>query len=151
MRWYKLILTVFLYALPGFLLAQGWIEYLDRTLLFGVNLPGEPVVEDITYTSAHGATFPARIYTAESGQSLYTVTVVDYTDAERIHAEREDRTEAINGEWIKDVRASVAYAAWNVRKRGGEVTYDAWSDIERVEGHQLQVTNDDQSRTYAGI
>ena len=46
---------------------------------------------------------------------------------------------------------SIAYAAWNIRKRGGEVTYDAWNYIQRVEGHMLQITNADQSRTYAGI
>ncbi len=49
------------------------------------------------------------------------------------------------------MRASVAYAAWNLRQRGGEVTYDAYHYIDLVEGHQLQMTNADQSRTYAAI
>ena len=53
--------------------------------------------------------------------------------------------------WLYDQRASVAYAARNFRLRGGEVTYDAWHHIDLVEGHQLQITNPDQSRTYAGI
>jgi hypothetical protein len=132
-------------------LAQGWIEFLDHDRFFGVNFPGEPDVADITYTSAHDAEFPARVYTVMDGDRFYSVTIVDYTDAQRIHAERPDGTEASRNEWIKDVRASVAHEAWNFRKRGGEVTYDAWSDIERVEGHQIQITNPDQSRTYAGI
>jgi hypothetical protein len=148
---YKLLPAVAGILFAEAALSQAWIEYLDRTAHFGVNLPSEPQLEDVSYTSAHGATFPARVYTAESGRSLYLVTVVDYRDAERSHAERPDRTEASSGEWIKDVRASVAHAAWNLRKRGGEVTYDAWSDIERVEGHQLQITNADESRTFAGI
>lgn len=131
--------------------AQGWIEFLDRDRFFGVNLPREPEVADIEYTSAHDAVFPARVYSVRDGDSLYSVTIVDYTDAQRVHAERPDRTEASRNEWIKDVRASVAHEAWNFRKRGGEVTYDAWSDIERVEGHQIQITNPDRSRTYAGI
>ena len=38
-----------------------------------------------------------------------------------------------------------------MRLRGGEVTYDAWHHIDLVEGHQLQITNADRSRTYAGI
>lgn len=135
----------------GTVSAQGWIEFLDKERLFGVNLPGEPDAADIEYTSAHDAVLPARVYTVENGDRRYSVTIVDYTDAQRIHAERPDRTEASGNEWIKDVRASVAHEAWNFRKRGGEVTYDAWSDIERVEGHQIQITNPDASRTYAGI
>ena len=31
------------------------------------------------------------------------------------------------------------------------MTYDAYHYIDRVEGHQLQITNTDQSRTYAAI
>ena len=148
-------LNVFVVAVAltfsGTVSAQGWIEFLDKERLFGVNLPSEPDAADIEYTSAHDAVFPARVYTVEDGGRRYSVTIVDYTDAQRIHAERPDRTEASGNEWIKDVRASVAHEAWNFRKRGGEVTYDAWSDIERVEGHQIQITNPDESRTYAGI
>ena len=131
--------------------AQSWIEFLDPVHYFGVNLPEEPDIEETEYVSAHDAAFPATVYTARAGDRAYSVTVVDYTDAQRIHAERPDRTEASRNEWIKDVRASVAHAAWSFRKRGGDVTYDAWSDIERVEGHQLQITNEDGSRTFAGI
>ncbi|HEY5622459.1 MAG TPA: hypothetical protein VIV14_01780 [Gammaproteobacteria bacterium] len=143
------------FALSGFsawpVLGQGWLEYLDREHFFAVNFPDEPAVEDIDYTSGAGAIFPARVYSVDDRGRLYSVTVVDMTDAQRIHFEREDRTSASSGEWLKDVRASVAHAAWNFRRRGGEVTYDAWSDIERVEGHQLQITNTGGSRTYAGI
>jgi hypothetical protein len=131
--------------------AQGWVEYLDRERFFAVNLPGPPQAEDIQYTSAHDAIFSARVYSVQQDDRSYSVTIVDYTDAQRIHAERPEGTEASRNEWIKDVRASVAHEAWRFRKRGGEVTYDAWSDIERVEGHQIQITNLDRTRTYAGI
>ncbi len=94
---------------PASVFAQGWIEFLDRDRFFGVNLPGEPEVADIQYTSAHDAVFPARVYTVEDGDKFYSVTIVDYTDAQRVHAERADRTEASRNEWIKDVRASVAH------------------------------------------
>jgi hypothetical protein len=141
--------SAFLLVSPTY--GQRWIEYLDRSQFFGINFPGAPDVEDIIYTSGTGVDFPARVYTAQDGDSIYKVTIVDFTEAERLHAEREDRTSASSGEWLKDVRGSVAHAAWNFRRRGGEVTYDAWSDIERVEGHQLQMTNEDQSRTFVGI
>jgi hypothetical protein len=45
----------------------------------------------------------------------------------------------------------VAHAANAFRTRGGTVTYDAWLDIEKVEGHQLQITNPDQSRSFIAI
>ena len=95
---------------------------------------------------------PSRVYTYEDGPNHYSVTVVDYTDAERIHAERLNRSEAdYELYWEIDVRASVAYAATNLRNRGGEVTYDAYHYIDRIEGQQLQITNNDLSRTYAAI
>ena len=53
--------------------------------------------------------------------------------------------------WEIDIRASVAYAATSFRQRGGEVTYDAYHYIDRIEGHQLQITNEDNSRTYAAM
>jgi hypothetical protein len=53
--------------------------------------------------------------------------------------------------WRIDVIASVAYAATQFRNRGSEVTYDAWHHIERVYGHQLNLTNPDNSRSYVGI
>ena len=42
----------------------------------------------------YGATMPSRIYECDVGPSNYKVTVVDYRDSRRLHAEREGRTEA---------------------------------------------------------
>ena len=51
-----------------------------------------------------------------------------------------------------DVQASIAYAATKFRQRPGvKVTYDAFHYIDLVSGHQLQITNADQSRTFVGI
>ena len=132
--------------------AQSWFEYTNVEDRFGVNFPSEPTVESFDYHSEFDATFPARIYSAQRGSDVYSVTVVDFTDAQRIHAQME-KTEAASGSnvWINDQRASVARAARQFRERGGEVTYDAWSHIDLVEGHQLQITNPDRSRTYAGM
>jgi hypothetical protein len=132
--------------------AQGWFEYENIEDRFGVNFPSEPTIESFEYSSEFDAVFPARIYRAERGSDVYTVTVVDFTDSQRIHAEM-DKTEAASGSnvWINDQRASVSRAARQLRERGGEVTYDAWSHIDLVEGHQLQITNPDGTRTYAGM
>jgi hypothetical protein len=132
--------------------AQGWFEYENIADRFGVNFPSEPERRDFDYASEFDAVFPGRIYSARAGANTYSVTVVDFTDAARIHAEM-DKTEAASGAnaWINDQRASVARAARGFRERGGQVTYDAWSHLDLVEGHQLQITNEDGSRTFAGI
>jgi len=132
--------------------SQGWFEYVNIADRFGVNFPAEPTVEEFDYQSEFDAFYPARHYRVQRGPDLFMVTVVDFTNAERIHAEM-DKTEAASGanSWINDQRASVARAARQFRQRGGEVTYDAWGHIDLVEGHQLQMTNADRSRTYAGI
>ncbi len=153
MRFFQLIAAISIVFSSAPSLAQGWIHYFSSTDQFSIHTPGELEVQDITYPSEYGAIFPARVYSYEDGADRYSVTVVDYTDSERIHTERTDRTEAdyLRVYWEVDVRASVAYAAWNLRQRGGEVTYDAYHYIDLVEGHQLQMTNADQSRTYAAI
>jgi hypothetical protein len=132
---------------------QDWRTFVDRSQRFSVNFPAEPGVQDINYDSEYGATLPAKIYSVRNGPSLHAVTVVDFTDAERIYRELPDRTdEASNSSlWLYDQRGSVAYAARSFRVRGGEVTYDAWHHIDLVEGHQLQITNSDRSRTYAAM
>ena len=149
----KLTLAASALLLSSPSIGQGWIEYVSIADRFTMYVPGEPDVRDISYASEYGVVFPARMYSYEDGPSRYSVTVVDYTDSEGIHSERSNKTSADDGSlyWAVDVLGSIAYAAWNIRKRGGEVTHDAWHYIQRVEGHQLQVTNADRSRTYAGI
>jgi hypothetical protein len=77
---------------------------------------------------------PARVHAVQDGASRYSVTVVNYaSDTD-----------------VTDVLGSIAYAAWNVRKRGGQVTYDAYAQVDRIAGHELHVTNPD-SVTYVAI
>jgi hypothetical protein len=135
-------------------MAQEWTEITNRIDRFTVNMPGQPKVQEITWPSEYGAVFPGRVYSVEQGQNRYSITVIDYTDAERIHAERPNKTEAETGGiyWQVDVQASIAYAATKFRQRPGvKVTYDAYHYIDLVSGHQLQLTNPDQTRTFVGI
>lgn len=134
-------------------LGQGWTEYVSLEDRFSVNFPGKPTVQGVDYPSEYAAVFPARVHAFQDGQNRYSVTVVDYTNAEKIHAARTNRTEADSGNmyWQIDVRGSIAYAAWKFRQRDAKVTYDAWHYIDLVEGHQLQLTNVDQSRTFAAM
>jgi hypothetical protein len=152
MRFLKIFVATAFVLGAGPALAQNWAKFSSELDSFEIFVPGgEFEIEDTNFDSEYGAVMPARTYTHREDGSSYTVTVVDYTDAREIHASR-DRTEAdYELYWEVDVRASIAYAAWKIRERGGDVTFDAYHYIDRVEGHQLQITNDDSSRTYAAI
>ncbi len=133
--------------------AQSWRMFVDRDEYFSVNFPAEPTVRHFDYASEYGATLPGKIYEVRNGDSLHSVTIINFTDAQRIYQELPDRTDEGNNAalFLYDQRGSIAYAARSFRQRGGDVTYDAWHHIDLVEGHQLQITNPDQSRTYASM
>jgi len=103
----------------------------NRVDRFEVNFPGQPKVEEIKWPSEYGAVFP--------GTRVFG----------RTNAARTNHTEAdsLPIYWHVDVQASIAYAATKFRQRPGvKVTYDAFHYIDLVSGHQLQMTNPDQSR-----
>jgi len=131
-----LTVTILLAPMPAF--AQDWIEYVDTEQRFSVNLPGEPTIEDTTIISQRGSPYPTRIYRASDGVSDYMVKVVDYA-----------------GAIVSNVRGAIAWEAWHyrmsVRDNGGQITFDGYAQIDRIEGHQLQITNTDQSKTYIAI
>ncbi len=135
--------------------AQAWQSYVSMEDRFATMFPGEPAVREIRWDSEYGAEFPGRVYSVETDRNYFAVTVIDYSDAEAIHWARSNTTEADSPQnynyWRIDKIASVAYAATQFRERGGTVTFDAWHHIDRVPGHQLQITNSDGSRTYAGL
>jgi hypothetical protein len=153
MRIFRPLTALFIVCFSGPAFCQEWISFTSELDRFEIDTPGTLEMSETTFDSEYGAVFPSRIYSYDDGATHYSVTVVDFTDAQRIHSERANKTNADDGSlyWAVDVLGSIAYAAWNIRKRGGEVTYDAWHYIQRVEGHQLQITNEDRSRTYAGI
>lgn len=151
MRQLRLITAIVISVACHGAFAQGWDYFTGSADNFRIRSPGTFEVTEFEFPSEYGAVMPARKYSYESGDNLFVVTVVDYTDARAIHAAR-SRTEAdYSIYWEIDVRASVAYAATLLRQRGGEVNYDAYHYIDRVEGHQLQINNNDGTRTYAAI
>lgn len=133
--------------------AQTWTTYVDRADRFSANFPGPPQVQEITWDSEYRAVFPGRVHRYVDGDRSYSVTVIDYTQAERIHAERTNKTQAdsLPNYWQVDVLSSIAYAATRFRQRAAEVTYDAWHYIDLIAGHQLQLTNPDGTRSFVGI
>jgi hypothetical protein len=133
--------------------AQAWRDFMTTEDGFQVRVPGEFMVTETTWDSEYGAVMPARIYLYEDGASSYKITVVDYTDAYRIHAAREDRTDAdtLRVYWEVDVHASVVYAASMIRARPGRVVFNAYHYIGRVSGEQIQMIYPDESHLYAGV
>lgn len=129
-----MMLAASAWFLPAVSAAQGWIEYVDLEQRFRINLPHEPEIEDTTFLGEYGDYLPVRVYTASDAFGDYTVKVIDYRNA-----------------GVTENRASIAYQALQYRRRGGEVTHDAYAQIDRIEGHQLQITNADQSRTFVAI
>ena len=112
-----------------------WVEYVSRSEHFMINLPGQPTARETTYQPQRGPTLPARVFTVDDGPRHYSVTVVDLAKIAQ----------------PSDVQGSVAWEAWNFRKRGGDITYDAYAQVDRIEGHQLHITNRDGSVSLVGI
>jgi hypothetical protein len=158
MRRISVITAALILVLSGPSVAQEWIQYASRADLFGVNFPSEPKVQDIAYATEFGITLPGHVYSTNSGPSRYSVTVVDYNDAEKIHTSRAEQCKKNGGEgdacqndWRSDVQGSIVYASWKFFQRNAKVTHFGWSTVDQVEGQRLQLTNADGSRTFAEI
>lgn len=142
-----------LLLVSGSALAQRWMPFESREDGFRMMIPGEFTREDVDYKTEYGIVVPARVYTHENAAGRYTMTVVDYRDSQRLH---EARIKELDDVYLPiygqvDVRASVAFAARKIRERAASIEYDNYHYINRVDGHQLQTTNPDGTRTYAGI
>jgi hypothetical protein len=158
MRLSRLIPAALLLLLPTLSVAQDWMEYASKNDFFSVNFPGEPQIRDITYTSEYGLTLPGRVYSVTQGPNRYSVTVVDYSNAEKMHVERAAKCKAAGGDGDScgspgraDVRGAIVHASWAFIKRDAEMTHFANYNADLVEGLRLQLLNADKSRTYAVI
>lgn len=147
---------------PSF--AQGWIEYSSRPDSYVVAFPGEPTIQETTFTSEYHGVFPARVYSRANGQGRFSVTVVNYTDAERIHTERarncpkDAQSECAGaegavgiGSWRYDLLSAIDHATRQFLLRDAKVTHFSWVVIDRVPGRQIHLTSPDRSRTFVAI
>lgn len=154
MRRLVLITTAIVLCASSASFAQDWIDYINKEDRFTVNFPGQPQVQTIMWPSEYGATMPGRVYSVTVGGARYAISVIDYTQSRERHAaiqKNQANTQVMYADI--DTMASIQYAATKLyrQKAGSKVTYDAWHYIDLVEGHQLQVTNADESRTFASI
>ena len=145
-------ISILFLANPAF--AQRWAEFTSDEDRFRMMAPGgEFDIEVIDFETEYGIVVPARVYSHENDSGRFTLTVVDYRDAQRLH---EARIRELDNVYLPvygevDVRASVAFAATKIRERAETVDYDAYHYIGLVDGHQLQTTNPDGTRTFAAI
>src|SRR5713101_168924 len=161
MRLTPLVSAAVVLSMSGVSFAQEWIEFANREDRFTCNFPGPPKLSETTYRSERGADLPARVYSAAQGQSRYSVTVVDYNQAQRILKEKAKSCPAgaepclggpgDEGHWRSDIRGAIDWATWQIMKRDAKVTLFVWAAMDLVEGRQMQLTNPDKSRTFVGI
>jgi hypothetical protein len=155
MRRFAFVIAALFLCLPTSSAAQQeWMEFASPEDKFSIVFPGKPTVQQITWPSEYGAVFPGRVYTVQQGASKYTVTVIDYRDAEAIHSKLPKAPSFDDPRyWQMDIQASVQYAATKLYRTrpGAKVTYDAWHYIDLISGHQLQLINADNTKTYVSI
>ena len=154
MRSARVVVAACLLWMAPPLFAQEWTEYKSLEDRFGVSAPGAPTIEKTTWKSEYDSVFPATVYRWQLGANRYSVTVVDYSDSEAVYAANHHSDDfQLAAYWQIDILGSIQYAATTQyrQKPGAKVTFDAFHYINLVTGHQLQLTNPDQSRTYVGI
>jgi hypothetical protein len=149
-------------------LAQEWDEFVFIEDGFKVNFPGRPQVENATWISQYHYTLPARVYRASRGSERYSATVVDYREVEKQGIERSRQCPAGAetcignqdgrqggilgpGYWKMDIRGAMAFATLKFLQRDAKVTDFNLEFQDVVEGYFLQLTNRDESRTFAYI
>ena len=102
---------------------------------------------------------PARVYTASDALGRYSTTVVDYRNIEKLHADRAAKCRAAKGDgdscqndFRVDLAGATDHAVWDYMKRDGvKITHYMFYFVELVSGRLLQMTNPDQTRTFAAI
>ena len=149
------LVPIVLFLLPGVGRGQEWIEYVSRDDLFTVNFPAQPTVSTVDWKTEYGLTLPAHIHRYDTANSHYLVTVVNYSDVQKIHADRLRGCtlypDQCNNPSEGELRGAMEYAAWQFLKRDAKVTYYAYGNTERIEGRRLQLSNADGSRTFGEI
>lgn len=139
--------------------AQGWTEYVSKADFFSISFPGTPQVREITYPAEYRITLPGRVYSVEDRGSRYSVTVVNYADAMKMHEDRVKSCKAAGGDGdscqddgAEEVRGALVYASWNfINRPGAKVTHLAHYNSDRIEGLETHLTNADDSRTFGVV
>ena len=143
--------------------AQEWEEFVSKEDGFKVDFPGQPKITDITWKSQLDYILPGKAYSVDKGKEHYSMTVVDYRPIEQQGIDRAKTCEEGNqqcrqnagimgpGYWKHDERGGVMYATFKLIQKAAKVTSLAWEWQDMVEGNFIQLTNADESRTFAYV
>jgi hypothetical protein len=127
-------LATILFALVSIpALAQGWIEVTNVEDRFNIVFPAEPAVENVEWIAEDGTAVSGHRYSASAGDYHYSLTVYDYQSAD-----------------FTAMMGSMAHHATAFRQRGG-VTIDAYAQVDRISGHQLQITTPEGRELYVAF
>ena len=155
MRHVPLVPAAFVLCLAAPAFAQEWIEYTSRTDLFTVNFPAQPTVTDISYPTEYGVTLPGHVHSYQAGANRYAVTVIDYSNIQKLHAQRlancDKYPNLCANPWVGELRGAMDYAAGAFLKRDVKVTDYGYSNTERIEGRRMQLLNRDGTQTFVMI
>jgi hypothetical protein len=155
-------LFAFILLVSGLAAGQDWPEYQTTRDGFKITFPDQPVVTNTTWKSQQAFMLPARVYTVDRGREHYSVTVVDYSGIEQMGIERVKTCPAgaplckgtdISGPglWKHDVREALLWGTSKFIERDAKVTELTWTQLDMVEGNEIQLLNADQSRTYGYV
>jgi hypothetical protein len=156
------LVFAFILSISGLSAGQELVEYQSIRDGFKITLAGQPTITDTTWTSQQGYMLPARVYRVDKGRERYSITVIDYSGIEQIAIEHVKSCPAgaplcrgteISGPglWKHDVRQALMFATFKFMQRDAKVTELTWTQLDLVEGNQIQLLNADQSRTYAYV
>src|ERR1044071_8529891 len=163
MRFSTLFAVILLLSFSVPASAQEWIDFVSKEDRFTANFPGQPTVTQTTYKSQYGAELPARVYSATQGKSRYSMTVVDYSQIEKLLVAKAQtcasKTEGCYGgtgfsgvgHWRLDFHGAIVYAIEAFILRDAKVTQLSWNTYYSVGGQQVHLTNKDGSRTKAAV
>jgi hypothetical protein len=162
MRVVAIAITLVL-SIAGSAAAQEWEEFVSKEDGFKVDFPGKPKITDVTWKSQLDYILPGKAYSVDKGKERYSMTVVDYRPIEQQGIDRSKTCEEGNqqcrqnagimgpGYWRHDERGAVMYATFKLIQKAAKVTSLAWEWQDQVEGNFLQLTNPDESRTFAYV
>lgn len=126
--------------------------YVNTDDLFSVSVPCKFTVKDIIWATEYDSKVPGHVYTCKDGDTEYEMSVINYTNLEKIRAAQEHTDAASNGAYGKiDFYASIDYASTKLRNEAAKVTYDAFHYMNLIPGHELQYNLPNGRRVYAGI
>ncbi len=137
-----LVSTPFL-AAPTLAAEDDWFTYGDAEDRFALNLPAPPVVEDVTYTSEFGSSWPARRHTVQHNGYVYRMTVANMSPS----VLTEDGDGPSPG---LEKRGAMAHAATQLRGTG-EVILDTYDQLQVIPGHKLEIVLSDGSLNLVAL